>query len=190
MNATKQAAWLLTILCVLACSGWYFTSSSSLVRLDEHTLTSTTDTIIHQLTILQFDIDGHLTHYLHTPLMQHIPLNNTHQLKTPHVIVNQLQQPAWEIHAEEAIALHGGEQITFNKHVIIHQNMDAHTPEKSLRTEQITYFPKSKFATTHKEITFDQAKNRVQSTGMQAYLGENRVKLLSNARGVYETAHG
>lgn len=190
MNAAKQAGWAFITLIMMACSGWYFASSSSIATLDDQTLSTTPDTIVSQLTVQQFDANGELSHYLHTPNMRHIPLNNTNQLATPHIIIHQKNQPAWEIDANEATALHGGLQITFNTNVIIHQQKDQHTQESTLKTEELTYYPKEQLATTLKDVTFVQAGNKVQSTGMNAYLAESRVQLLSNTRGTYAAAHG
>ena len=190
MNAARQAAWLFIALLALAGSGWYFASSKLVIKLDDQTLSTTPDTIISQLTVQQFDVKGQLSQYLQTPLMSHTPLDNTHQLETPHIIIAQLNQPSWEIHALEATALHGGKQITFKNNVMIRQKKDEHREETTLTTEELTYFPKTQLATTQKEITLVQAQNTVQSTGMKAYLAENRVQLLNNARGTYAPNHG
>ncbi len=185
MNAAKQAGWLFLTILALAGSGWYFASSSPLLKLDNDTLSTTPDTIISELMIQQFNDKGEISHYLHTPVLYHIPLHNTHKLKTPHIIVTQLNHPSWEINAEHATAIGGGQEITFQSNVIIHQNKDEHREETTLKTEELTYFPKSQLATTPKDIQITQAKNIVKSTGMNAYLSENRVQLLSNARGTY-----
>lgn len=190
MNAAKQAAWLFIALLMLAISGWYFASSSTVFKLDNQTLSTSPDTIIKHLTVQQFDANGQLSHYLKTPLLRHIPLENTHQLKTPHILIAQPNQPAWEIHAKSATAIHGGEQITFNNNVIVHQKQDKNRETSTFKTELLTYFPKKQLATTPKEMTFEQAGNVVHSTGMNAYLAQNRIQLLNNARGTYAPNHG
>lgn len=191
MIAAKQAAWLFIALISLACSGWYFASSPAIAKkLDEQTLSTTADVIINNLTVHQFDAHGQIANYLKTPLMHHIPSNNTHWLKAPHVIVTQKNQPSWEIHAEQATSLYGGQEITFKKNVIVHQDKDEHTQESTLKTEAITYYPKDKFATTLLDVTYEGPGHVVQATGMKAYLAEKRVRLLSQARGTYEPNKG
>lgn len=184
MNAAKQAAWMLIALVSLIYSSWYFASSKPIKKLDEHTLSTTADTIVTNLTIQQFDAQGHLANYLKTPLMHHIPFNNTHWFKTPHIIVVQPEQPAWDIHSQQATSLNGGEQITFNKDVVIHQAKDARNLESTMKTEALTYFPKDKLATTLLDVTYERPGSIVQSKGMKAYLAEKRV-LLSQARSTY-----
>ena len=190
MNAVKQAIWLFIGLISLSCSGWYFAKSSSVIKLDEHTLSTTTDMIVQNLTVHQFDTDGKLVNYLKTPLMRHTALNNTHWFRDPYIVIAQKNQPNWEIHSKQATALNGGQKITFNNQVVIHQGKDKHTLESTLKTEAITYFPKDKLATTLLDVTYERPGNIVQSKGMRAYLTEKRVQFLSEARGTYEPAHG
>ncbi len=190
MNASKQAAWFFLALIGLACSGWYFASETPVIRLDTKTLSTTTDAIISHLTVRQYNTDGQLTNYIKTPLMHHIPLNNTHWFKEPHIIIAQQDQPAWEIHSKQATSFRGGEEITFKKDVLIHQGKDDRTQESTLKTEEITYFPKRKFASTTAKVTFEQPGNIVHSTGMNAYFAEKRVQLLGQAQGTYEPKHG
>lgn len=182
--------WLLLALISMAVSGWYFASSTPMKRLDAKTLSTTADTVINELTVHQFDTNGRLVNYLKTPLMKHVAHENTNWIKEPHIIVTQDNQPAWEIRAQEATAVHGSQEITFNKNVVIHQNKDEHTEESTMTTEAITYFTKDKLATTPLEITYERAGSIVQSTGMRAYLADKRVVLLSNARGTYGPNHG
>ena len=182
--------WLMLTLICLAFSGWYFASSKQLIHLDANTLSTTPDTVIQGLSVHQFDTDGRLVHALKTPLMRHITLNNTNWLQDPLIVIHQDDQPAWEIHAHEATALYGSQQITFNKNVVIHQNKDAHTEASTLTTETLTYFTKDKLATTLLDMTYERGGSVVQSTGMKAYLADKRVVLLSHARGTYAPNHG
>lgn len=190
MLAAKQAGWLFIALISLACSGWYFASTTSLIKLDPITLSTTTDMRIYDLIVQQYDVDGHLLHALETPMMRHIPSNDTHWFRTPHITVAQKNAPPWEIHAEEASAIHGGQEITFNRHVVIHQNTAPHTEESTLTTDSLTYYPKEKLAMTLLDILYERPGNRIQSTGMKAYLDEKRVQLLSQARGSYVPNRG
>ena len=190
MIAAKQATWLFLIVICMACSGWYFASNPIVVKLDEHTLSITTDMVFNNLTVHQFDTTGRLVNFIHTPLMHHIPANNTHVLKTPHIIISQPNQPAWEIRSDQATAIYGGQQITFNKDVIVHQQKGENTVESTFKTEEITYFPKDKLATTLLDVTFEQPGHLVQAKGMKAYLAKKRVKLLSQARGTYDPNRG
>jgi lipopolysaccharide export system protein LptC len=185
MNAAKQALWLFFTLIILACSSWYFAKLNPGVRIDDDTLSTTIDTTISQLKVRQFNEEGFLANLLITPLMEHIPKNNMHLLKNPHIIINQKDQPSWDIRSLTAKSFEGGQRITFIKKVVIHQNAGNNNQDSTLKTEEVTYYPKEKKATTELFVTFEQPGNMLESTGMNAYLDEKRVELLHRAKGSY-----
>lgn len=69
--------------------------------------------------------------------------------------------------------------------MIVHQKSGSNNQESTFKTEEVTYFPKEKRATTELFVTFEQPGNIVESTGMNAYLDEKRVELLHGAKGSY-----
>lgn len=189
MNAAKQAAWLFCVLVVLACSGLYFASSKPVAKLDEKSLSQSVDMVITNLSVHRYDEKGRLINSLQTPEMQHIPANNTHLLKSPRIFIVQENQPAWEISSQQAQSIHGGQQITFTDKVIIHQDKSEHGQESTMKTEELTYFAKTKIASTDKTVRFEQPGSIVHSDGMKAYLNEKRIQLLNKARAIYEPKH-
>lgn len=190
MNLLKQAGWSVLTLIAFACFGLYITSNKPVLKLDNDTLSTTEDTVVTDLTLTQFDANGHVSHYLQTKTVRHVPRNDTHYLTTPTIKIAQENQAPWEINAQEAVAIQSGQQITFHDNVIICQKKGKPAEETRVTTEEITYFPQKQLATTRKPIRLSQAGNVVTSTGMNAYLADNRVQLLSNAQAVYESNHG
>lgn len=190
MNAVQQAVWLFFTLIILACSGWYFTNLNTVAKLDNETLSTTIDTTVSQLTVRQFNTEGLLINLLTTPMMHHIPKGDVHLLETPHIIIAQENQPYWDIRSQKATSFEGGQRITFIKDVVVHQNPGDKTQESTLKTEEVTYYPKENKATTELFVTFEQPGNFIQSTGMNAYLDEKRVELLHQARGRYAPEKG
>lgn len=185
MNIFKQTIGLLFSLLLLLCSGWYYSHMKPMVRLDDDTLSTTIDTTISQLTVKQFNETGELINLLTTPLMEHVPKDNIHLLQTPHIVIKQDNQPAWEISSRTAKSFDGGERVTFISKVIVHQKAEHSNQDSTLKTEEVTYYPKEKRATTDLFVTFEQPGNIVESTGMNAYLDEKRVELLHGAKGRY-----
>lgn len=190
MNAGKQAVWLFVALAGLAFSSWYFASASPRLKLDAKTLASTPDTTIENLSVYQFNAEGHLVNQLETPLLRHTPKGNQHWLKTPSIQVADKNHSKWTIKSKEALSLSGGDSITFSKNVIIHKKQTPSSPESTILTDSLTYFPKEKKAKSDAKVIFKQPGSTVQSHGMLAYLEEKRVKLLSKARGEYVPNHG
>src|SRR5438876_926427 len=109
MSATKHLFWIIITLILLVYSGWYFSTTKASFKLDSETLSSIPDSIVSQLTVRQFNTKGALVNVLITPLMEHIPQGDVNLLQSPHVVITQDDQPAWEIHSLKAKAFAGGE---------------------------------------------------------------------------------
>ncbi|MGC1181996.1 LPS export ABC transporter periplasmic protein LptC [Legionella sp.] len=190
MNAAKQIIWLFFMLITLACSGWYYTHSSLIKRLDRETLNNSVETTVSNLKVHQFNTEGTLVNLLTTPIMQHIQNGDVYLFQNPHILVSQEEQPPWDIHSNSGKSFEGGKRILFSGNVIVHQKQGSKTHESTLKTEEVTYFPKEKKASTDLLVTYEQPGNIIQSQGMNAYLDEKRVELLHQARGRYVPQNG
>jgi lipopolysaccharide export system protein LptC len=190
MNTAKQFIWLFFILILLACSGWYYSHTATPFRLDHETLANSVDTTISDITVRQFNQEGALANMLTSPAMYHIQKGNVHLFKNPHIIVHQKEQPPWNISSQKAKSFEGGKRITFVGNVIVRQKKGSNSQESILKTEEITYFPNEKKASSDILVTYEQSGNIIQSIGMNAYLDEKRVELLHQARGSYVPANG
>lgn len=182
MNRVKQSLWLTASLAAFAYFCFSFLRTELSYTLDANALATSIDTIITELTVYQFDNTGELTHYLYTPELQHIPENDTHELKSPQIKLIQANQPDWQIDANHAQAIHGGSEITFLGHVIVHQDEKGNT----LNTEELTYYTHDKLATSKTDVLFKQPGSTVQSKGMRAYLDKKYIQLLSQSHATFE----
>jgi lipopolysaccharide export system protein LptC len=190
MSTARQAFGLGILLFVLAYVCWYGASSTRPPALNESRLLSLPDHRFTALTVQQFDTTGRLIHQLTTPFMQHFPKDNVSWMKQPQILVTELDQPTWNIQANEASTLDGDKRITFQHEVLIHHGAYENNPAGTIQTDHISYFPHQKLASTNAEITWTQPGNIVQSTGMNAYLDKHQIDLLQHARAIYEPAHG
>lgn len=186
MNAAKHAVWLFVTLLALACSGWYFSGSDLIIKLDEETLANTADSIVIGLEVRQFNAEGKLLNFLESPEMQHIPKEDTNLFTSPHFLLGQENQPNWDIRSNKAKSINKGDQITFIEKVVIHQDKGERNEESTLKTEELLYFPKQKFATTALAVVFEQPGSVVNSIGMNAYLEDKHVELLGKAHAIYK----
>lgn len=190
MNAAKQIVWLFFTLIALACSGWYYSHSSLITRLDGEALANSIEMTVSHLKVRQFNTDGALVNLLTTPIMHHIQNGDVYLFEKPHIIVSQEEQPPWNIRSNSGKSVAGGKRITFSGNVIVQQKQGSKTQESTLKTEEVTYFPNEKKASTDLLVTYEQPGNIIQSKGMNAYLDEKRVELLHQARGSYVPKNG
>ena len=70
--------------------------------------------------------------------------------------------------------------------LVVKKNQDPLT----IDADEMDSFPEIKLAQTKTHVIVKQAGSTLQSEGMKAYLAENRVELLHQARATYDPAHG
>lgn len=183
--SVRQYSWFCLAFVALLFSSWFFSRELPYKKLDAETLSVTPDMIIQGLTMRKFDERGKLANQLDAPFVQHFPKDDSHILQKPYIRIYQPDETAMEIRSAKAHSVQRGETITFIKNVIVDQVEANGVVASTLKTEKIIYQSKQKIASTDLPVTFEQAGNVVQSTGMTAWLEEKRVKLLSQARGRY-----
>ena len=182
MNKMNQSLWLAASLAGFAYFCFSFLKTEINYTLDANALATSIDTVVTELTVYQFDKAGKLTHHLYTPELQHVPKNDTHELKSPQIKLMQPNQADWQIDANHAQAIHGGTEITFHGNVIVHQDKKGNT----LNTEELTYYMNEKLATSKMKVLFKQPGSTVQSKGMRAYLDKKYIQLLSQSHATFE----
>jgi lipopolysaccharide export system protein LptC len=181
----KQTFWMFAVFCILACSAWNYKHIQKSVGLDAETLANTEDLVVSTFSVKQFDAKGVLTHLMESPELTHISHQDTHFIKLPHIMVKEANKPVWNIHSQTAKAIQKGSKIIFSNQVVIQQAVNG----TNLKTEELIYFPKKKFATSDAMVTVTQPGSIVRSKGINAYLGENPMVSLNKAHATYEPAH-
>lgn len=190
MNASKSITGIFSILTMMAAAAWFFLTESSVPRLDQSTLNNIPDHRFISLEIEQFDAVGHRLHALKTPYAHHIPSEQNLWLKTPRIWVTEADQPTWMIKSHEAIISDDGQEVVFKTQVEVEHGAFQHTPAGILKSEQMSYFPKTQLASTPLKITWEQEDNTLEAIGMNANLAEHHVDLLHDARATYRPTHG
>ena len=165
-------------------------SKNNQIEIDREKLKNAVDLTVTNINFKEFNQKGELANYLETPLVEHVPKNNTHLLTKPHIIVKEEDKAPWDINAQYAKAVKGGQKITFSNDVTIAQKKDIKNGNILLRTEEITYFPNKKYAITKKDVKLQQDESIVEATGLKAFLAENRIQFLSKTHGHYEQKNG
>jgi len=190
MNASKGITGIFSILVMMAAAAWFFLTESASPIVDQDTLNITPDHRFTSLEIEQFDKAGNRLHALKTPYAHHIPGEQNLWLKTPRIWVTEVDQPVWTIQSQEAIISDDGQEVVFRNQVEVQHGAFKNTPAGILKSEMISYSPKTHLASTPLKITWEQEDNTIQAIGMKANVAEHHVDLLHDARATYRPAHG
>lgn len=136
--------------------------------------------IIDKISAIQFDEQGKPSHQLETIQLIHYPQEDKNLLANPHIILSSKDQTPWHIQAKQGISTQKMEILTLKGDVILQQAAGANNTARTIHTEELLYYPKKQFATTQHPILLEQPGLKVNATGINAYMEQQQVELLSN----------
>lgn len=185
----QQYIYMFIMIILLGFTGWYY-AQPSLVNnpIPKDVLIHLPDIIITDLNITQFNAQGNMANHFYTPELTHFPYNNLSQFIEPRIIVYSQassEQP-WLIQANQGESEQGSKIITLSEHVHMHQQGNGTEKEKTILTDEITYYADTDTATTQDIIYFSEPGLHVKSQGMTANLKEQRIHLLQQVTSEYQ----
>lgn len=142
------------------------------------------DSYAKEVVATAMDKNGQLAYQFFTPEITHYP-NNVTEFVTPHII-SYLQSPKpWTLDALRGKAEDGVDQVILEGDVKLHKLADSKTRELTIKTNSVTIYPRKEYLETKESVTLNEPGIKITSRGVRAYLKENRVDLLSEAKGEY-----
>ncbi|EXJ12721.1 MULTISPECIES: LPS export ABC transporter periplasmic protein LptC [Nitrincola] len=132
----------------------------------------------------RYSQSGELVHQLSSPLIEHLPGPSITQVTQPKVILIGTGDKETHIKADKGTMTDDESKIELAGNVRVIDNSSFDAP-RELRTETMTLFPSSQYAETADPVMVVQAFSQLSAIGMQAWLGEQRIELLSEVRGYY-----
>lgn len=173
-----QYVYFFIALILIGFTGWYYTRPSRFPQgLSHEILLRLPDHIVTELNMTEFNTEGFPARRFHVKELIHFPTHNLSQFKKPYIVLYPDKGKPWVIQSDEGEAENGTTKITLLNHVIMHQNAYENETEKTITTDEITYYTQNDFAETKKMIFFEQPGLRIQSLGMKAYLKKQQIEL-------------
>lgn len=145
------------------------------------------DAFLENVVAINMDKYGAPHSQIKTKKIIHYPANDTAFITQPLIILySKDEEMPWLTTAEKGISEHGKEKILLIGNVKIHQESGPNNKEETILTSELTIYPKNDLAKTDKPVTFIEPGTIVNAVGMNAFLKEKRVQLLSKTRGEHE----
>lgn len=133
------------------------------------------------------DAQGRPARYLETPWLTRFLDDQTSELEKPVLKVFKEGEPPWVIRAERAWVSPDGETSILQGQVQITRDGAPGIRPVRVDTTNLLVRPTEDYLETAEGATLVSLRSRASGVGVQAWLGrENRIKLLSQARGHYE----
>ena len=102
-------------------------------------------------------------------------------LNEPHMLFLDTTDP-WETDSNFGKLIGTGQTVELWDSVYIRRTDDS----MRIQTSAITLYPERDYAETDRAVTMDSDGTHTEGVGLEAYMKENRMRLLSNVRSIHE----
>jgi lipopolysaccharide export system protein LptC len=156
-------------------------SGDSSKRTIDYFMEKFTSTVVGQGGLPLYQLAGtHIVHY---------PDNDTVDITAPHMVFyHQVAAPRWDVVAERGLTNSSGDEIYLLGKVVIRQlGANPKTSKMKILTRDVRVEPTARYAETHQPATLLNNLGRTDAVGARVYLKEERIELLSQVKGNYES---
>lgn len=91
----------------------------------------------------------------------------------------------WLLQADHGVVTENGDRVELTQNVLL-QSQEPGQTSRRMTTEALTLFPARDYAETAQSVRIEDANNVTTALGMQVYLNDGRLELLSTVRGQHE----
>ena len=134
---------------------------------------------------VQYQPDGKRHYELTAEKMEHIAATDMSLLTRPDLLAYRGTELPWHVSSERGEVGPQGQEVELIDKVRV-ERTDAKGRPTILTTSRLTVFPEKDYAQTRQPVRIEAANGVTTATGMNAYLNEGRMLLLSNVRGQHE----
>lgn len=134
---------------------------------------------------VQYQADGQLDYVLTSDRVTHLRATDRTLLTRPELRLYRGETRPWHVRSERGEVSPGGEEVELIDQVLV-KHVDARERPLEITTSRMTVLPDKRYAQTRQAVRIVGANGATTATGMNAYLDEGRISLLSNVRGQHE----
>ena len=183
-NTTRLRLITSITLLLIALVYWGFFGSPNDTPLTNPDNPERVDFFIRDAHITRFDKNGQVAHIIQSPHLQHLPVPELVSLTRPTITVTGDASGSLEISSDDGSMTDDESMIELAGNVRVIDNSELETL-LVLTTAVMTLFPPESYAKTDAPVTIQQGNNQTDAIGMQLWLRENRIDLMSDVRGYY-----
>lgn len=172
-------------LLVAALGYWNINSSTSNDQQPLVQSQKTIDFFAQGTQTLQFTDTGSIQYELSSTRIEHTQDDDITLLLQPNLLLFRGTDLPWHISSERSEVSPKGKEVELINNVRIERTDEQGRPT-ILTTEHLTYVPETEYAHTKLAVKIEAANGITTGIGMQTYLNESKMRLLSNVRGRHE----
>lgn len=134
---------------------------------------------------VQYQSDGTRDYILTADKVEHLRDSDMSLLSEPELLLYRGRTQPWQVTSSRGEVSPEGTQVELIDDVRV-ERTDAKGRETLLTTTRMTVYPDREYAHTDRAVRIEAADGVTTATGMEAYLNDGRMLLLSNVRGQHE----
>lgn len=165
---------------------WLLNLNEAKRRTEERKPRHEPDYTMENFVITAMSATGQPAHRLQAPLMVHYADDGSSEFTRPDITLYQVGAAPWEVHAERGWMPQDRKRILLQDEVLIENPAAPSREVWHLKTRDLTLLPDQSYAETAQPATLTGHSSVVSGVGMQAFIKQGRLKLLSHVRGRHE----
>ena len=173
-------------LLVLALLAWWMIDERPDYRPPPDRAPQDTDYYAENFSLMSSDAAGRWSYRLEAANMLHFPASEHWEFLAPRIEFYTERGANWYGVAEHGRAWSEGEEVLLQGEVRLWRPASAVNPATQLDTAEVYLRPTEQYAQTEQPALLRQETSRVAAVGFRAWLGEERIELLSRVRAHYE----
>lgn len=181
----KHYSWIGAVAMLAALTWWLQNLAVPPSKNVAYAVAHEMDYSMETFTVTEMNATGQPRYRLQAASMEHFADDNSSHLIKPQILFYSRENVPWTLVADEGTVTGNNEKIHLSGDVLIDR---AATPAQGpLRvvTRDVTVRPRDEYAETQQVVTLTDPVSTTRATGMQMYVRDERVQLLSQVQGTY-----
>lgn len=185
-NYIRYTIFFLPFALLLAALGYIDWSNDGKTNTDQNKATQTIDFFVTNSETIQFNEEGHLRYVLLAKKLDHILETDISYVDMPNMsLYRKMSDIPWHIISDKGEVSPEGKEVELIDNVRI-SRMDELQRNSVLTTQRLTYIPDDNIAKTKESVRMVTNLDTTTAIGMEAFINDGKVNLLSNVRGEHE----
>jgi lipopolysaccharide export system protein LptC len=184
---TRQIALLTVLLASVLATGWLLWNQGA-ITVRQGTATHGPDLFVENMDLRVTGKDGRVHYHLQADSMLHVPQDDRFDLQQPVFRTIQGEHGQWQVRSSRGSVSADGDTVWLRDQVEIRRLADPDKRQLEIATSELLVRPGEQTATTGQAVVITSDAFRVESVGMDADFGNNRLNLRSRVRGRFDAA--
>jgi lipopolysaccharide export system protein LptC len=180
-----RALLVVSLVTLLVIATTWLSETTEKPALEPEEAAALTDYFLRDFEATVTGADGHPSHHIKSGSMIHFAESGVVELTNPRLTVFRPQGEHWQAEAEQGRMEGDGNEVILRGKVILKQQSRARPLQ--VNTEKLHLFPDTQYGETDTPVTISSPGGRLSGVGMKVYGEENRLLLLSDVRGRYDS---